>query len=214
MKRSELELFIMETYNAEADYPWLKYPNYEVFRHCYNRKWFALIMDVPKNKLGLQGEEVLEVVNFKCDPILIDSYDIYDEAGNTVYVVKGQLSWGHKLVIYDAYGNEVGMVVQKVLTFLPKFEIYKNGSYIGCLSKEFSFLTPHYNIDYNGWHIDGTIMEWNYSILDRSGYSIARVSKELFHMTDTYVIDVQDPGNALDALMFVLAIDAEKCSRN
>ena len=39
-------------------------------------------------------------------------------------------------------------------------------------------------------------------------------SKELFHMTDTYVIDVQDPGNALDALMFVLAIDAEKCSRN
>ena len=82
-----------------------------------------------------------------------DSYDIYDEAGNTVYVVKGQLSWGHKLVIYDAYGNEVGMVVQKVLTFLPKFEIYKNGSYIGCLSKEFSFLTPHYNIDYNGWAI-------------------------------------------------------------
>ena len=53
-------------------------------------------------------------------------------------------------------------------------------------------------------------MEWDYSILDRSGYSIARVSKELFHMTDTYVIDVQDLGNALDALMFVLAIDAEK----
>ena len=51
-----------------------------------------------------------------------DSYDIYDEAGNTVYVVKGQFSWGHKLAIYDAYGNEVGMVVQKVLTFLPKFK--------------------------------------------------------------------------------------------
>ena len=36
--------------------------------------------------------------------------------------LKGQLSWGHKLAIYDAYGNEVGMVVQKVLTFLPKFQ--------------------------------------------------------------------------------------------
>lgn len=36
-----------------------------------------------------------------------DSYDIYDEFGNTVYVVKGQLSWGHKLVIYDADGNEI-----------------------------------------------------------------------------------------------------------
>ena len=71
MLSPQLESFIMETYNAEADYPWLKYPNYEVFRHCNNRKWFALIMDVPKNKLGLQGEEMLEVVNFKCDPILI-----------------------------------------------------------------------------------------------------------------------------------------------
>ena len=28
-------------------------------------------MDVPKNKLGLQGEEMLKVVDFKCDPILI-----------------------------------------------------------------------------------------------------------------------------------------------
>ena len=57
-------------------------------------------------------------------------------------------------------------------------------------------------------------MEWDYSILDRSGYQIAKISKELLRMTDTYVIDVQDPENALDALMFVLAIDAEKCSRN
>ena len=91
-----------------------------------------------------------------------DSYDIYDEAGNTVYVVKGQLSWGHKLVIYDAYGNEVGMVVQKVLTFLPKFEIYKNGSYIGCLSKN-SHSRRHIIILIT---MDGILMEplWNGTI--------------------------------------------------
>lgn len=73
MKRDELEALISETYNADADYPWLKYPNYEVFRHSGNQKWFALIMDVPKDKLGLQGTELLDVVNFKCDPILIGS---------------------------------------------------------------------------------------------------------------------------------------------
>ena len=39
-----------------------------------------------------------------------DSYDIFNEAGDTVYVVKGQLSWGHCLKIFDAYGNEVGSV--------------------------------------------------------------------------------------------------------
>ena len=79
MKRDELETLISETYNAEADYPWLKYPNYEVFRHSNKQKWFALIMDVPKDKLGLHGSEPLDVVNFKCDPILIGS--LRSEAG-------------------------------------------------------------------------------------------------------------------------------------
>lgn len=51
----------------------MKYPNYEVFRHSNNQKWFALIMDVPKDKLGLQGSDLLDVVNFKCDTLLIGS---------------------------------------------------------------------------------------------------------------------------------------------
>lgn len=34
-----------------------------------------------------------------------DSYDIYDENENTVYVVKGQLSWGHCLKIFR-HGRE------------------------------------------------------------------------------------------------------------
>ena len=42
-----------------------------------------------------------------------DSYDIYDEQGNTIYVVKGQLSWGHCLKIFDPWGNEVGTVKKK-----------------------------------------------------------------------------------------------------
>ena len=53
-----------------------------------------------------------------------DSYDIYNEAGDTVYVVKGQLSWGHCLKIFDSLGNELGTVRERVLTFLPQFELY------------------------------------------------------------------------------------------
>ena len=143
-----------------------------------------------------------------------DSYDIYDDYGNTVFTVKGQLSWGHKLVIYDANNNEVGMVVQKVLTFLPKFELYKHGHHIGNMNKELSIFVPHYDLDYNGWHIDGNILEWDYTMVDSNGIEVASVSKEILHLTDTYVIDVINPNDALDALMFVLAIDAEKCSRN
>lgn len=79
MNRDDLEQFINENYNAESNYPWLKYPNYEVFRHSNNRKWFALIMDIPKNKLGVPGTDIIDVVNFKCDPLLIGS--LLKEAG-------------------------------------------------------------------------------------------------------------------------------------
>ncbi len=73
MNKVELETYIAETYHAQKDYPWIKYPNYVVFRHPNNQKWFALVMDIPKVKLGLQGDGLLDVVNLKCDPILIGS---------------------------------------------------------------------------------------------------------------------------------------------
>lgn len=50
-----------------------------------------------------------------------DSYDIYDEAGNTAFVVKGELAWGHLLRIYNSCGKEVGYIKEKVFTWLPKF---------------------------------------------------------------------------------------------
>ena len=44
-----------------------------------------------------------------------DSYDIYDEAGNTKYFVKAEFfSFGHQLHVYDAYQNEIGFIRQKL----------------------------------------------------------------------------------------------------
>ena len=143
-----------------------------------------------------------------------DSYDIYDEFGNVAFVVKGTLSWGHLLRIYDANGNEVGYVKEKILTWLPKFEMWIGDRYVGCISKELSFFRPKFNIDYNGWHVEGDWLEWDYTILNSVGQSIASVSKELWRWTDTYVIDIHNPQDAIYALMLVLAIDAEKCSRD
>lgn len=143
-----------------------------------------------------------------------DSYDIYDEKENTIYTVKGQLSWGHCLKIFDPMGNEIGTVREKILTFLPKFELYLGDQYIGCISKELTFFKPRYNIDCNGWEVEGNFLEWDYSIVDSSGTPVAVISKEIFHWTDTYVIQVYRPEDALCALMLTLAIDAEKCSRN
>lgn len=143
-----------------------------------------------------------------------DSYDIYDEFGNTQYIVKGQLSWGHCLKIFTYSGEEIGTVKEKVFTFLPRFEMYNKNKYVGSISKEFSFFKPKYNIDCKGWHIEGDFFEWNYSVVDGIGQVVATISKQLFNWTDTYVIDIADTDNALCILMLVLAIDAEKCSRN
>ena len=143
-----------------------------------------------------------------------DSYDIYDEAGNTVFTVKGELSLGHLLRIYDANGKALGCVKERAFALLPKFEMYLGDSYIGCISKEFALFKPKFNIDYNGWHVEGDWFEWDYAIMNSAKMCVATVSKELLRWTDTYVIDVSDPKDALYVLMLVLAIDAEKCSRS
>ena len=143
-----------------------------------------------------------------------DSYDIYDEMGNTVFTVRGDVAWGHLLRIYDALGNEVGYIKEKIFTWFPKFEMYLGNNYVGSINKEFSFFKPRFNIDYNGWQVEGNFFEWDYDITDRIGQRVATVNKELWNWTDTYVIDVYNPNDVLCALMLVLAIDAEKCSRD
>ena len=73
MNRKELKKYIAEVYNTEPEYLWIKHPNYELFRHSDNRKWFAVIMELSKAKLGLNEEGMIDNVNLKCDPILIGS---------------------------------------------------------------------------------------------------------------------------------------------
>lgn len=142
-----------------------------------------------------------------------DSYDIYDEAGGTVYTVQGKLSWGHRLEIYDARGEHLGTVKEEVLTFLPRFALYTGGQRIGEIKKEFTFFKPMFTLDCRGWRVQGDFFEWNYQVTDAAGRPVMSAQKELLNWTDTYVLDVEDPQDALLSLMIVLAIDAAKCSQ-
>ena len=142
-----------------------------------------------------------------------DSYDIYNELGDTVYTVKGQFSWGHCLKIFDSVGNEIGMIKERIFTWLPKFEMYIGGVCIGSINREFTLFRPRYRIDCNGWQVNGDFFEWDYTVTNTQNQTIATISKELFNWTDTYVLDIINPHDALNILMLVLAIDAEKCSR-
>ena len=71
--REEVYKYIGDKYSAEPEYLWQRYPNYAIFRHSDNNKWFALIMNVGRDKLGLTGDEKTDIINVKLnDPLLAD----------------------------------------------------------------------------------------------------------------------------------------------
>lgn len=59
--------YIKKNYGAQPEYPWRKYDENAVFRHQDNNKWFALVMEVGRDKLGLSGGEPVGVINLKID---------------------------------------------------------------------------------------------------------------------------------------------------
>ena len=115
-----------------------------------------------------------------------DSYDIYYENGTVAYTVKGQLSWGHCLRIFDAAGNYAGTVREKVFTWLPKFELYLGDRYMGCIRKKWTWFKPQYIIDCSGWQVQGSFLEWDYSIVDARGALVAKIGKENLEL-DGYI---------------------------
>ncbi len=73
MNRSQLDKYITDYYGVRAERLFEKNPGFQVYRHNDTKKWFAMIMDLPESILGLDGQKIIDVVNLKCDPILIGS---------------------------------------------------------------------------------------------------------------------------------------------
>ena len=74
MTANELITHARERYGAEPEYLWENAPNAFVLRHQNNRKWFAVVMDVRRDRLGLSGEELVYIMDVKCGPLLSGSY--------------------------------------------------------------------------------------------------------------------------------------------
>ena len=78
MTKEQFIEFISDTYNTAPDYPFDD-PNIIVFRHRDNRKWFGIIMTIPKRKINIAQEGKMDIVNLKCAQEIIDS--LWDEQG-------------------------------------------------------------------------------------------------------------------------------------
>ena len=64
--------FIREKFSDEPEFLWEKYPNFAIFRRKDNRKWYALIANIPKKYLKLGGAEEIEILNLRVEPEELD----------------------------------------------------------------------------------------------------------------------------------------------
>ena len=74
MDRTVFQAYIEENYGVTGERLWEKYPSFTAFRHGSNRKWFAVVMEIPKSKLILGESGTVSVVNLKCDPRMIGTF--------------------------------------------------------------------------------------------------------------------------------------------
>ena len=144
-----------------------------------------------------------------------DTYDVYDERGEARYYVEAELfTFGHQIHVYDKRtGREVGSIHQKLLTFLPQFEIVMGGKPMGTIYKEFSFLLPRYKVDFKGWTVEGDPLQWDYSVF-QGARQVMKIEKEFLTWGDTYTLTYTHIEDELPGLLLVIAIDAVNCSKN
>ncbi len=71
MNRQHIFQYVKRHYDTEPDYPWDD--ENAVLRHKKNNKWYGVILRVPYEKLNLPDDGAVDVINVKCDPMLIGS---------------------------------------------------------------------------------------------------------------------------------------------
>lgn len=148
---------------------------------------------------------------------LKQDFNIFDADQKSVYRVDGEFwSIGRKLhIIETATNQEVAFVQQKVLTLLPQVDVYVRGEYVTSIKKRLTFLTQKYDVTHIGWTIEGDLWAHDYTIYDREGDQVARITKKFFAMTDTYEfnIDSEEADPAM-VIAVILAIDTVMDSNN
>lgn len=139
-----------------------------------------------------------------------DGFKILDQNGNLAYLVNGKpFSWGENLSFQDAYGKELATIVQKLLSFKPSYEIYKNGSLFAEVIKEFSWFNTNFTLDVpgpNDYEITGGFWEYEYEFI-RGGRTVAQVSKSFWSWSDTYGVSIVSGEDDVSILCTVMVVD-------
>ena len=80
-------------------------------RHPGSRKWFAIVMDVPDEKLGLAGDAIVDIVNVNLDPGLVDELSQREGFLPAYHMSKKQ--WVSIQLDGSVAADEIGMLLEK-----------------------------------------------------------------------------------------------------
>ena len=62
---NEIIKYIKEKYNDDLEYLWEKFPDNAVWRNKSNKKWYGLLLTITLNKLGINSNEKVEVIDLR-----------------------------------------------------------------------------------------------------------------------------------------------------
>ncbi len=60
--------FVTGKYGDEPEFLWTKFPDDAVWRRKDTNKWYGIIMTIPRSKLGLDSNEVVEIMDLRIAP--------------------------------------------------------------------------------------------------------------------------------------------------
>ena len=78
MTKQEFLEYCLNTYGTLPDYPFDEDFETAVLRHNDNRKWYAIVMKVSRCKLGIDRDEMVDVVNLKLPTEMFGSFGVSD----------------------------------------------------------------------------------------------------------------------------------------
>lgn len=69
----EIVQYVRTKYKDELEFLWEKFPKNAIFRRKDNKKWYAALLTIPQNKIGLEGNELTEIIDLRIDPTQVES---------------------------------------------------------------------------------------------------------------------------------------------
>ena len=139
--REEIYRYMKKKYKAEPEFLWKRFPDYAVFRHQDNRKWFAIIMDVPAEKLGLPA-------SYGSGPAVTETY--------------GAGAAGAESGSADSFIAELGLsgMIQNVSSRVDVLNIKLDDLFLRDILLQKEGILPGYHLSRGNWIsilLDGTV---------------------------------------------------------